>query len=84
MLNIVDYSGDDRKVSVVHRGAGAGDGRDLAELDGHRPPGWLTIPLVALRPGKTLTLPVTSKLSGGTQVIGLQVQDQYKFPRNVA
>lgn len=42
-----------------------------------------TIPLVVLRAGKTLTLPVTSKLSGGTPVIGVQVQDQYKFPFNV-
>jgi hypothetical protein len=84
MLNIVGYSGGDRKLSVVHRRTGAGDGRDLAELDGHRAPGWLTIPLVALRAGKTLTLPVTSTLSGGTQVIGVQVQEQYKFAGNVA
>ena len=69
--------------TVVHRRARTGDGRDLAELDDHRAPGWLHDPLVLLRAGKTLTLPVTGKLSGGTQVIGVQVQDQYKFPFNV-
>jgi PDZ domain-containing protein len=41
------------------------------------------IQLEVLRAGKTLTLPITSKLSGGTPVIGVQVQDQYKFPFNV-
>jgi Lon-like protease len=42
-----------------------------------------TLQLAVLREGKTLTLPVTSKLSGGTPVIGVQVQQQYKFPFNV-
>jgi PDZ domain-containing protein len=42
-----------------------------------------TLQLVVLRSGKTLTVPVTSKLSGGTPVIGVQVQQQYKFPFNV-
>jgi len=36
-----------------------------------------------LRAGKTLTLPVASKSSDGTPVIGVQVQQQYKFPFNV-
>ena len=36
-----------------------------------------------LRGGKTLTLPVASKSSDGTPVIGVQVQQQYKFPFNV-
>jgi len=42
-----------------------------------------TIQLEVVRSGQTLTLPITSKLSGGTPVIGVQVQDQYKFPFNV-
>jgi PDZ domain-containing protein len=32
-----------------------------------------------LRAGKTLTIPVASKTSGGTVVIGVQVQVQYNF-----
>jgi Lon-like protease len=39
--------------------------------------------LTVLRSGKTLTVPVASKSSGGTAVIGVQVQEQYKFPINV-
>ena len=39
--------------------------------------------LEVLRAGKTLTVPVASKSSGGTAVIGVQVQQQYKFPFNV-
>jgi PDZ domain-containing protein len=42
-----------------------------------------TFQLQVLRAGKTLTVPVASKLSGGTPVIGVQVQEQYKFPFNV-
>jgi PDZ domain-containing protein len=42
-----------------------------------------TIQLQVLRAGKTLTVPIASKLSGGTAVIGVQVQEQYKFPFNV-
>ena len=42
-----------------------------------------TLQLVVLRAGKTLTIPVASKTSGGTPVIGVQVQQQYKFPFNV-
>jgi Lon-like protease len=36
-----------------------------------------------LRKGQTLTIPVASKSSGGTAVVGVQVQEQYKFPFNV-
>jgi PDZ domain-containing protein len=42
-----------------------------------------TLQLEVLRAGKTLTIPVASKSSGGTAVIGVQVQQQYKFPFNV-
>jgi PDZ domain-containing protein len=35
------------------------------------------------RAGKTLTVPVASKASGGSPVIGVDVQEQYKFPFNV-
>ena len=42
-----------------------------------------TFQLEVLRAGKTLTIPVASKSSGGTAVIGVQVQQQYKFPFNV-
>jgi PDZ domain-containing protein len=42
-----------------------------------------TLQLTVLRAGKTLTIPVASKSSGGTAVIGVKVQQQYKFPFNV-
>jgi PDZ domain-containing protein len=42
-----------------------------------------TVQLEVLRAGKTLTIPVASKSSGGSAVIGVQVQEQYKFPFNV-
>jgi PDZ domain-containing protein len=42
-----------------------------------------TFQMEVLRAGKTLTLPVASKSSGGTAVIGVQVQEEYKFPFNV-
>jgi PDZ domain-containing protein len=42
-----------------------------------------TLQLEVLRAGKTLTIPVASKDSGGTPVIGVQVQQQYQFPFNV-
>jgi PDZ domain-containing protein len=42
-----------------------------------------TLQIEVLRAGKTLTVPVASKSSGGTAVIGVQVQQQYKFPFNV-
>jgi Lon-like protease len=47
-----------------------------------RPPGTV-LQLQVLRAGNTLTLPVATKSSGGTPVIGVQVQEQYKFPFNV-
>jgi PDZ domain-containing protein len=40
--------------------------------------------LEVLRAGKTLTIPVASKASGGTAVIGVEVQEQYKFPFTVS
>jgi Lon-like protease len=46
-------------------------------------PAGSAIRLEVLRAGKTLMLSVASKLSGGTAVIGVQVQQQYKFPFNV-
>jgi PDZ domain-containing protein len=42
-----------------------------------------TLQLQVLRSGKTLTIPVASTSSGGTPVIGVKVQEQYKFPFNV-
>ena len=46
-------------------------------------PAGSTLQLTVLRGGKTLTVPVASKSSGGTPVIGVQVQEQYKFPFTV-
>jgi Lon-like protease len=40
--------------------------------------------LEVLRAGKTLTVPVASKASAGTAVIGVEVQEQYKFPFTVS
>ena len=40
--------------------------------------------LTVLRGGKTLTIPVASKASGGTAVIGVDAQEQYKFPFTVS
>lgn len=54
----------------------------LSSLITSQPPGTLLL-LTVLRAGKTLTLPVASKDSGGTPVIGVQVQEQYKFPFTV-
>jgi Lon-like protease len=42
-----------------------------------------TLQIEIQRAGKTLTLPVASKSSGGTAVIGVQVEQQYKFPFSV-
>src|ERR1700761_3204169 len=42
-----------------------------------------TFQVEVLRAGKTLTFPIASKSSGGTPVIGVQVQQNYKFPFNV-
>ena len=50
-------------------------------IDAH--PVGSTLQLEVLRAGKTLTIPVASKTSGGTAVVGVQVQVQYKFPFNV-
>jgi PDZ domain-containing protein len=46
-------------------------------------PAGTTLQLQVLRKGQTLTIPVASKSSGGNAVIGVQVQEQYKFPFNV-
>ena len=46
-------------------------------------PAGSVLQLTVLRAGKTLTLPVASKSSGGTPIIGVQVQVQYKFPFTV-
>jgi len=46
-------------------------------------PAGTTLQLQVLRKGQTLTVPVASKSSGGNAVIGVQVQEQYKFPFNV-
>src|SRR5580700_5019086 len=40
--------------------------------------------LTVLRGGKTLTIPVASKASDGTAVVGVTVQQQYKFPFQVS
>jgi PDZ domain-containing protein len=40
--------------------------------------------LTVLRGGKTLMIPVASKASGGAAVIGVDVQQQYKFPFTVS
>jgi PDZ domain-containing protein len=46
-------------------------------------PAGTTLQLQVLRKGQALTVPVASKSSGGTAVVGVQVQEQYKFPFNV-
>ena len=40
--------------------------------------------LKVVRAGQTLTIPVASKSSAGTAVIGVDVQEQYKFPFTVS
>ena len=42
-----------------------------------------TLRLTVLRAGKTLSLQVASKDSGGTPIIGVMVQQQYEFPFTV-
>ena len=42
-----------------------------------------TLQLRVMRGTQTLTVPVTSKASNGTPVIGVQVEQNYKFPFNV-
>jgi PDZ domain-containing protein len=46
-------------------------------------PAGSVIQLEVLRAGQTRTVPVASKSSSGTPVIGVQVQEQYKFPFTV-
>jgi PDZ domain-containing protein len=46
-------------------------------------PAGTVLTLTVLRNGKTLTLPVASKSSDGTPVIGVEVQEEYTFPFNV-
>jgi PDZ domain-containing protein len=46
-------------------------------------PAGSTLQLKVLRGSQTLTIPVTSKESGGNPVIGVDVQETYKFPFNV-
>ena len=46
-------------------------------------PAGSVLTLKVLRNGKTLTLPVASKVSGGTPVIGVEVQEEYTFPFTV-
>jgi Lon-like protease len=46
-------------------------------------PAGSTFQLQVLRQGKTQTITVASKSSNGTPVIGVQVQEQYKFPFTV-
>jgi PDZ domain-containing protein len=46
-------------------------------------PAGTTLQLQVLRNGQTLTIPVAGKSSGGSAVIGVQVEEQYKFPFNV-
>jgi PDZ domain-containing protein len=40
--------------------------------------------LTVLRAGKTLTIPVASKASDGTPVVGVTAEEQYKFPFQVS
>ncbi len=47
-------------------------------------PAGTVLTLEVLRGGKTLTVPVASKASAGTAVIGVEVQEQYKFPFTVS
>jgi Lon-like protease len=46
-------------------------------------PAGSTLQLTVLRAGKTLPLPVATKDSGGKPIIGVEVQQQYKFPFTV-
>jgi Lon-like protease len=46
-------------------------------------PAGSVLALTVLRAGKTLALRVASKASGGTPVIGIDVQEQYTFPFTV-
>lgn len=46
-------------------------------------PAGSTLQLTVLRAGKTLTVPVATKNSAGKPVIGVEVQQQFKFPFTV-
>jgi Lon-like protease len=46
-------------------------------------PAGTVLHLTVVRDGKTLSLPVASKNSAGTPIIGVQVQVEYKFPFTV-
>jgi len=46
-------------------------------------PAGTVLTLKVLRDGKTLTLPVTSKASDGTPIIGVDVEEEYTFPFTV-
>jgi Lon-like protease len=46
-------------------------------------PAGTVLHLTVLRAGQTLSLPVTTKDSDGTPIIGVQVEEQYKFPFTV-
>lgn len=64
------------------------DGKAVTEVSALTPmiaahPAGTVLQVKVLRAGKTRTLPVASKSSGGKPVIGVQVQQQYKFPFNV-
>ena len=63
-------------------GKAIGDESSLSSMINAQPIG-TTLRLTVLRSGSTVTVPVASKDSGGTAVIGVQVQEQYKFPVNV-
>ena len=47
-------------------------------------PAGTVLTLTVLRGGKTLTIPLATKASGGTPVVGVEVQEQYKFPFSVS
>jgi Lon-like protease len=46
-------------------------------------PAGTTLNLTVLRGGQTMTFPVTTVASGGHPIIGVLIQDQYKFPFTV-
>ncbi len=55
---------------------------NLSSLITSHPAGTL-LEVTVLRDGKTLQLPVRSENSGGTPIIGVEVQEEYKFPFTV-
>jgi PDZ domain-containing protein len=58
------------------------DSSSLSSVISSHPAGTV-VQLTVQRSGKTLTVPVATKESGGTPVIGVRVQEQYNFPVNV-